>query len=57
MLFWIVVGVVAVVLVAYAFWPRGRGIVDGDVSSSRRRDRGRAEQFDNRSGPNFGGRI
>jgi hypothetical protein len=55
MLFWIVVAVVVTGLVVYAFWPRRRGVVDGDALRSRRRDHGKGEQYNDRSGPNFGG--
>ena len=55
MLIWIVVALVAVALAAYAFWPRKRGVVDGALRGSRRRDQGQAEPYSNPSGPNFGG--
>ena len=52
MLLWIVIGAAVVALAAFAFWPRRKGIVDGDVRRSRRRDQGHAEPYDN---PGFGG--
>ena len=57
MLLWIVVAVVALAVLAFAFWPRQRGVVDGEVAKGRRDSRGKAEQYNNRSGPNFSGPI
>ncbi|WP_395655909.1 hypothetical protein [Nocardioides sp.] len=54
MVVWIIVGVVVVALAVFAFWPRKRGIVDGEVRQSRRRDQGVVEPYDN---PNIGGGI
>ena len=54
MLLWIGVAVVAVALVAFAFWPHRRGVVDGEVRSARRTSRGKAEGYSNPSGPNGG---
>ena len=57
MLIWIVLAVVAVAVAAYALWPRSRGVVDGEIRQSRLRDKGRAENYNNKSGPNFDGRL
>ena len=54
MLLWIVVGVVAVAVLAFAFWPRGRGVVDGEVRRSRRRSQGEVQTYSNPSGRSFG---
>jgi hypothetical protein len=53
---WIVVAVVVVGLGVYAFWPRRSG-VDNEVWRSRQLDKGRAENYNNTSGPNFGGPL
>jgi hypothetical protein len=55
MLLWIVVAVVAVALLAFAFWPRRRGVVDGDVRRSRRRNQGQVQSYSNPTGSHFGG--
>ena len=54
MLLWIVVGVVAVFVLAFAFWPRRRGVVDGEVRRARRTSRGKAQGYSNPNGPNIG---
>ena len=54
MVVWIVIAVVVIALAVFAFWPRRRGIVDGEVRSSRRLDQGRVENYDN---PRFGGGL
>jgi hypothetical protein len=55
MLLWIGVAVVAVALVAFAFWPHRRGVVDGEVRRSRRRSQGEVQTYSNPSGSNFSG--
>ena len=55
MFWWIVVAVVVVGLGIYAFWPHRRGVVDGDVRRRVRTAKGRTENYNNPSGPNFGG--
>ena len=35
----------AAVLIGWAFWPRSRGIVDGDVRQQRRNTSGRGEYY------------
>jgi hypothetical protein len=52
-MWWIVVAVVALALAVYAFWPRKRGIVDGEVRRSRRRTQGEVQSYSNPNG--FGG--
>ena len=55
-MWWILAAVVVLALAVYAFWPRNRGIVDGEVRRSRRRDQGRALQdsgFPNRQLPHL----
>ncbi|MDI6908854.1 hypothetical protein [Nocardioides sp.] len=55
---WIIVGIVVIVVVAaavWAFWPSRSGIVDGDVRGLKRRSQGDVENYNNPSGPNFGG--
>ncbi|HEY0948847.1 hypothetical protein [Nocardioides sp.] len=54
---WIVIGVAALAAAAWAFWPRRRGIVDGDVRGLKRRGQGKVENYNNPSGPNFNGRF
>ncbi len=52
---WIIIGVVLLTATGWAFWPRRRGIVDGDVRKLKRRSQGGTENYNNPSGPNFGG--
>lgn len=52
---WIVIAAVVITLAVFAFWPRRRGIADGEVRQSRLRDKGNAENYNNPSGPNFSG--
>ena len=52
MVVWILIGVAVAALAVFAFWPRRKGVVDGEVRQSRRRDQGLAEPYDN---PNIGG--
>jgi len=51
MLLWILIGVAAVALAVYAFWPRRRGVSDKAALDARRRDQGDVENYDN---PGFG---
>ncbi|MDF1603098.1 hypothetical protein [Nocardioides sp. YIM 152315] len=55
MLLWIIIGIAALAVAGWAFWPRRRGVVDGEVRRSRLADKGSAENYNNPSGPNFGG--
>ena len=55
MFWWIVVAVVVVGLVVYAFWPRRRGVSDRDAVGGLRQAQGKAEPYSNPSGPNFNG--
>ena len=57
MFWWIVVAVVVVGLGAYAFWPRRGGIDDRKALSGSNSVRGQAENYNNTSGPNFGGPL
>lgn len=52
---WIIAGIVVLAAASWAFWPRRRGIVDGDVRKLERRSQGGTENYNNPSGPNFGG--
>lgn len=52
MVVWVVIAVVVVALATFAFWPRRRGVVDGEVRAQRRLDQGKAENYDN---PGIGG--
>lgn len=51
MIVWIVVGIAVVAVGLWAFWPRRRGIVDGQVQSVRSRTQGDVENYDNSFGP------
>ena len=53
MLLWIIIGIVVVAAGVWAFWPRRRGVVDGDVRRSRRTTQGKVGNYD--SGTGFGG--
>lgn len=55
MLVWIIVGVVAVGLALFAFWPRSRGIADGELGRKRSRTEDQVRRFQNR-GTNLGPR-
>ena len=50
MVVWIVVGVVVLALAAWAFYPRRRGVVDGEVKLSRKKLQGRTGYY-NSDGP------
>ncbi len=39
----------------WAFWPHRTGVVDGDVRRSQMLEQGKGENYNNPSGPNFGG--
>lgn len=54
-MWWIVVAVLVLVVAAWAFWPRRRGIADGKALRSRAVDQGKAQPYSNPSGPNFPG--
>lgn len=55
MLLWIVIGAVVLAIAGWAFWPGRRGIADGEICNLKRRSQGDVENYDNPSGPNFGG--
>ncbi|MFC4784629.1 hypothetical protein ACT8ZV_09150 [Nocardioides sp. MAHUQ-72] len=57
MFWWIVVAVVVVGLAAYAFWPRRGGISDRRARSDVQTFQGKVENYNNPSGPNFGGPL
>ena len=44
---WIIIGVVLLTATGWAFWPRRRGIVDGDVRGLKRRSQSDVENFNN----------
>ena len=52
---WIALIAVFVVLAigAFAFWPRKRGIVDGDILSARRTTQGKTDERYNVNAPQF----
>jgi hypothetical protein len=50
---WIVVAAVVLLIAAWAFWPRKRGVVDGAALRSRAVDQGKASTYSQPSGPNF----
>lgn len=55
MLIWILVGVAVVALGVFAFWPRSRGIADGELGRRRSRTEDSVRRFQNR-GNNLGPR-
>ncbi|MEP9365526.1 hypothetical protein ABLE68_21340 [Nocardioides sp. CN2-186] len=46
MVIWIVVGVVVLALAGWAFFPRRRGVMDGEIERSQRTLEGRAGIYD-----------
>ena len=48
MLIWIVVGVVVVAVGVWAFWPRRRGVAEGEVWDSRAKTIGKVGNYRNR---------
>lgn len=52
---WILVGVAVLALGVFAFWPRRRGITDGDLGRKRSRTEDQVRRFQNR-GNNLGPR-
>lgn len=55
MLLWTIIGIAALILAGWAFWPRRRGLADAGVDRARRTVQGRGESYNNPSGPNFSG--
>ena len=57
MIWWIVVGVIVLALVAFAFWPRRRGVVDSEVRSLRRGAHAKGQNHSNPTGPQLNGPL